>query len=284
MGVSQRHRYIAEFKIADHTRIVAITDGVLKDDVARMAIIHSGEVSKYFGDKFKISKDTPYTLTVWDNNNLNQTGSAAGARKFLVWTLKTYKPLEIMASGYKTAYNQLSGIGAVNGFSIVFLYDATQTEIKKSSKAEAAKLLQNKPKLEATLDQFLTACHRVPGIGTVMADITLTVGMIRDYSKGAYKQVPVSTIVAGLAVIVYFVSPVDILPDVIPVAGFIDDVAAITFLCKSMHTDLQNYVAWRESNGLSSESIRDTIHKEVKNSNYKAPVKAKGLQAGKPRL
>ena len=44
--------------------------------------------------------------------------------------------------------------------------------------------------------------------------------------------------------IIYFVSPIDLIPDVIAGIGFIDDAAVIGLVVMQIKADLDNFLAW----------------------------------------
>jgi uncharacterized membrane protein YkvA (DUF1232 family) len=44
--------------------------------------------------------------------------------------------------------------------------------------------------------------------------------------------------------IIYFVNPFDLIPDFIPVIGYLDDVAVIALAVASIHNDLDDFRAW----------------------------------------
>ena len=66
---------------------------------------------------------------------------------------------------------------------------------------------------------------------------------------GASRGLNHGTIVAVLGALIYFVSPIDLIPDNIPGAGYIDDGVVITVCLKMVDSDLQEYRIWREQNG-----------------------------------
>ena len=47
--------------------------------------------------------------------------------------------------------------------------------------------------------------------------------------------------------IIYAVSPIDILPDAIPIAGLIDDAAILKIVLDTIRNDLETYAAWKEN-------------------------------------
>lgn len=96
-----------------------------------------------------------------------------------------------------------------------------------------------------TLKIFTEQLSEIPGLGEYLQDIPLVCSMIIDYTKGRYKAVPISTIIGLTAAILYFVSPVDLIPDFIPVIGQIDDIGVLIFALKRAHNDIMEYKAWK---------------------------------------
>jgi uncharacterized membrane protein YkvA (DUF1232 family) len=68
--------------------------------------------------------------------------------------------------------------------------------------------------------------------------------MFREMYKGTYKA-SLLTMVALVAAIAYVIWPFDIIPDIIPIVGWVDDGFIIFFLLKRLLTELQRYEAGR---------------------------------------
>ena len=51
-------------------------------------------------------------------------------------------------------------------------------------------------------------------------------------------------VIAGL---VYVVSPIDLVPDAIPVAGYADDVVAVGFVIRQVHHELAAFREWEST-------------------------------------
>mgnify|MGYP001589741621 FL=1 len=45
----------------------------------------------------------------------------------------------------------------------------------------------------------------------------------------------------------YFLSPIDAIPDFIPVFGMLDDIAVLAWVMKSLSAELSAFRAWREA-------------------------------------
>jgi uncharacterized membrane protein YkvA (DUF1232 family) len=70
-------------------------------------------------------------------------------------------------------------------------------------------------------------------------------GMLKDYRKGIYTEVPWFTIASIAFGFLYVLNPLDIIPDFIPGLGYIDDLAVLTFGLRFIETDLHNYLDWK---------------------------------------
>lgn len=70
-------------------------------------------------------------------------------------------------------------------------------------------------------------------------------GMLKDYRKGIYTDVPWFTIASIAFGFLYVLNPLDIIPDFIPGLGYIDDMAVLTFGLRFIETDLHKYLDWK---------------------------------------
>jgi uncharacterized membrane protein YkvA (DUF1232 family) len=47
----------------------------------------------------------------------------------------------------------------------------------------------------------------------------------------------------------YFISPVDTIPDVVPVVGYVDDALVVAYVAHLLSGDISKYRAWRRDQG-----------------------------------
>ena len=84
------------------------------------------------------------------------------------------------------------------------------------------------------------------GVASGIKNISLFVRVIESYSSGKYTYVPWKSIALIVAGILYFTYPMDLIPDFIPVAGIIDDVALIAWIYKSVQEDIEKFLEWEK--------------------------------------
>jgi len=68
--------------------------------------------------------------------------------------------------------------------------------------------------------------------------------MIRAMFAGRYPEKPWRSIGLLAILIVYVISPIDLVPDYIPVIGVIDDLAMVGFFLRALHNDVQKFRSW----------------------------------------
>lgn len=135
--------------------------------------------------------------------------------------------------------------------------DAIKIEAKRAKAelekryAQALELLADEKKIDDFLIKVEELVKQIPK-GSIFApyvkDVRLLILMVRSYISGEYKDIPVTTIVAAVSALVYVLSPLDVIPDNIPVVGFADDAAVVAYLMKSIEKDIKKYEDWRKKN------------------------------------
>lgn len=76
--------------------------------------------------------------------------------------------------------------------------------------------------------------------------------LLRAYARKEYTVVPWGSIVLITVGLLYFVSPIDLLPDLLP-GGFVDDIALIASIVKQIQADLEAFRDW-ETRDVSEEA------------------------------
>lgn len=71
--------------------------------------------------------------------------------------------------------------------------------------------------------------------------------MVRAYAVGKYKLIPWKSIILLTAVLIYFLMPLDLMPDFIPVTGYIDDFSLLLWVYNHLQDDINTFVWWEEN-------------------------------------
>ena len=80
--------------------------------------------------------------------------------------------------------------------------------------------------------------------------------LIKDWRAGKYRQALYGTIAAVAFGLLYVFNPFDIVPDVLPFIGAIDDATVIGALLLLVERDLKKYRSWKETQFLPEDTKR----------------------------
>jgi uncharacterized membrane protein YkvA (DUF1232 family) len=86
------------------------------------------------------------------------------------------------------------------------------------------------------------------GKSTVLQSITSKVmvlgKLLKFYATGEYRAIDLKNVVLIITAFVYFLSPLDLVPDFIPMLGFADDIALMTFVFNSVSEEIEKFETW----------------------------------------
>ncbi len=113
---------------------------------------------------------------------------------------------------------------------------------------EAKDYLNDDEKMENFLQRLERKLSLVPKVGNQLADIVTLISLVRSYMKKQYTDIPMGSMISIVAALIYFVSPIDIIPDTVPIIGYMDDIAVIGFVLNFVHDDVEEYKQWQKEN------------------------------------
>jgi len=87
-----------------------------------------------------------------------------------------------------------------------------------------------------------------------LAKVKLLVSALKDYWNEEYREIPYGTIAAIVVALIYILSPIDLIPDFIPVLGQMDDLAMLMLVWKLISEDIREYALWKIEQG--EENVR----------------------------
>ncbi|HEY0286103.1 MAG TPA: YkvA family protein [Pseudomonas sp.] len=82
-------------------------------------------------------------------------------------------------------------------------------------------------------------------LGKLKDDLKLLQALCLAYWRGEYRAISLKAIVSVVAGLMYFLSPLDAIPDWIPGLGMLDDIAVLAWVMKSLDAELNAFRAWR---------------------------------------
>lgn len=127
--------------------------------------------------------------------------------------------------------------------------DILNSEEYRSQQKEAEQIARDPDRLADFLSQAEAGLNKIPKVGKLLSNAVILVAMVRSYVKKEYTKLPVASLVAIVAALLYLFSPVDLIPDVIPVIGYLDDAAVLAATLAFIGKDVEEYKAWRDQQG-----------------------------------
>lgn len=82
-------------------------------------------------------------------------------------------------------------------------------------------------------------------LGKVKQDLQLLQALCLAYWRGDYREVSYKSMISVVAGLMYFLSPVDAIPDFIPVIGMFDDIAVLAWVMGHIEGELDAFRFWR---------------------------------------
>ena len=130
--------------------------------------------------------------------------------------------------------------------------------------AKSNSILSNKKKVMLVLAS-LRKYMKAGGLKKVSKDLALLADYVSDIIQGHYHNYNKSSIILALAGLIYVVSPIDFLPDFLPL-GFLDDITIITWAIAKIAGELSKYSQWKNTlitNSSGSDDIEEVPYEEI---------------------
>lgn len=125
-----------------------------------------------------------------------------------------------------------------------------ENRILNRLKIKAERIVNDHEALKEVLEKARKKLDNAEKDDSLMLKLTeylkLISRMLGNYLNGKYNETPWQTIVMMIAGLLYFIAPLDAIPDFIPVAGLVDDVTVLVWLGKCFREDLANYQLWED--------------------------------------
>ena len=109
-----------------------------------------------------------------------------------------------------------------------------------SSVQEAKAFINDKEKMQNLLNRFKEFFNN-NSLEEIKDNMKEAFNYVSDVFSGRYKDYSMTALITLVAGMVYVVSPIDIIPDFIPIVGFTDDITVFLFVLKSVNDELERY-------------------------------------------
>jgi uncharacterized membrane protein YkvA (DUF1232 family) len=132
-----------------------------------------------------------------------------------------------------------------------------RTSFFASARQRAAAYLGEPRKLRSLVDR---AAHmlgrRLEPLSERREALAASLRLLRAWSGGRYRDIPTASLVSIVAALIYFVTPVDLVPDFILSIGLVDDAALLGWVLSSVRRDIDRFTAWERKQAVSAPQDR----------------------------
>jgi len=122
--------------------------------------------------------------------------------------------------------------------------DPALSQAAKDYESKATDYLRDPDRLRGLLDKAQEKAKKDMRLPAVWGDLVAMCRLIRAYVQGKYRRVPWPTIVTVTAAIVYFVTPIDVIPDFLAGLGLLDDAVILGWTIKCAKASLDEFRHW----------------------------------------
>jgi len=84
------------------------------------------------------------------------------------------------------------------------------------------------------------------GFAQIRDIMLLFIRLVRAYIKGDYRAISKKSVLIGIATLLYVVSPLDLVPDFIPILGFADDISLMAWFIKAFQAELTKFKEYEQ--------------------------------------
>ncbi|MCB0491176.1 MAG: DUF1232 domain-containing protein [Cyclobacteriaceae bacterium] len=124
--------------------------------------------------------------------------------------------------------------------------------ILNAAKNTAGNLISNRYRLMTLLGQLGKKVNSIEDkkrITTEVKEKIFVLGrLLRAFATGRYKALPWKASVSIIAATIYFINPADIIPDIIPFTGLVDDFGILVWTYNSLESELIRFIEWEKVN------------------------------------
>ena len=112
-------------------------------------------------------------------------------------------------------------------------------------------------------DEILELIGRIDVLKKYTAQAALILRLIKDYYEGRYTDIPWRSIAMAVFALLYLLNPMDLIPDYIPIIGYVDDAAVIALAWKAISEDVRDYVKFKCENEEVSERFKALVKEAI---------------------
>jgi len=118
---------------------------------------------------------------------------------------------------------------------------------------QAERMITSNTMLSKLLDDvFLKIGDRAEQFYKIQDSLIALTRMLKSWIKKDYQNISTTSIITIVVALLYFVNPLDIIPDFIPIIGRLDDLLVLSYLIKTINKEIEQFMAWEKENAVNA--------------------------------
>jgi uncharacterized membrane protein YkvA (DUF1232 family) len=117
--------------------------------------------------------------------------------------------------------------------------------------AKAARLAGKPGKIALLLTKLGSKLNKVDwktvSVSTAKEKLSIFSRIASAYASGKYRDISWKSMLIVLGAIIYFLNPIDLIPDLIPVLGLTDDFSVLLWVYNTVGGEIDKFLAWERS-------------------------------------
>ncbi|MEQ9165228.1 MAG: YkvA family protein [Fulvivirga sp.] len=129
--------------------------------------------------------------------------------------------------------------------------DVEQNKFFEKAREKASSVLNNNDRLKQLFtnsSEKLGALNLENFKSSKFVDrVRVLIRMVKAYKRGEYRNIKLQNILLIVAALVYFVTPLDLIPDFIPITGLVDDFTVVVWVYNKVQQEIDKFIEWESA-------------------------------------
>ena len=119
-------------------------------------------------------------------------------------------------------------------------YQKKATEVLKDNKRVQSLL-------SSTREKLIEVVNNNDSLKEFSDKVYVMMRMVKAQISGEYREFPWRSLALIVGALIYFVTPLDMIPDIIPIFGLTDDISIVYWIYRSVQEDIDRFEAWERT-------------------------------------
>jgi uncharacterized membrane protein YkvA (DUF1232 family) len=141
-----------------------------------------------------------------------------------------------------------------------------KAKVYKAKLKDAQNVIEDKSRLNKLIDTFsskLSKAKLTTKLKAILDDTHTAVALLKAWITGDYRDISTQSIIYLVGGILYFIMPIDAIPDILISVGLLDDISVLGFIFASLTDELTKFKIYQENQATyapSSQQTQDSGH------------------------